>query len=182
MSTRNNKGDYKPKAKPVEEISAETYIPQELKEKYNTPEAKKEAIEKLAEEEAKIFDAQEELFLESNVAEIEVQPVNEAEEPCTCDETCVCTDETCTDPECTCEKDEVDAAVEEFKKLPDVQPENIEETLEEFHNVDAKAEIAELVQKAVAPEPVKALRPKTLIEMTATEINIYYKTGILPLI
>jgi hypothetical protein len=91
-------------------------------------------------------------------------------------------------------------AQEEFINEPAETPEEIKESLEKFHNVDGEAEIKELVdaetdakiEEAVeefkkipdvpiitAPAPPKR---KTLAQLTACELNIYHKTGILPLL
>jgi len=166
MSTRNNKGN-KPR---IEQPEENAFIPQELKEKYNTPEAKEEIINKLVEEQAAVVDEKEEIFLNSTVEEIEAQPVNETEEPCVCDEPCAepCV---CTDPSCAC-IDETSKPLEFHHEFQD-----------EYHfgpgNGDAV--IDTLPEPEKAPE-LQVKRPKTFAEMTACEINIYHKTGILPLI
>lgn len=182
MSTRNNKG---------------SVLKQKVEQSPNE-ESREEKINRLVEKQAAITDEKEEKFLESSVEEIEVQPVDEE---CICDENCTCESET---------NAEIDKAVEEFKKLPDVQPESIKETLEKFHNIDAEAEMTKLLEASADPlkfqkdyflindgksmttsidtppeEPVKApevqeRKRKTFAQMTATEMNIYHKTGIIP--
>ena len=154
MSTRNKKNEIK--------------IEQPI-----TPETRNEVINKLVEEQAQVFDEKEEKFLESSVEEIEAQPVDEAEEPCVCDETCTCTEQECVDPACTCEKPEE----------PKVEPKEFHhEFQDEYHfgpgNGDAV--IDTLPQEPVkAPEKQERKR-KTFEQMTACEMNIYHKTGIIP--
>jgi hypothetical protein len=185
MSTRNNKGEYN------------TKIEQPI-----TPETRKEIINKLVEEQAAVVDEKEEKFLESSVEEIEAQPVNEVEDPCTCDETCVCDEQECTDPACACEKPseerqnlpspevlaEIDAEMnapkgpehyEKISKSFEKEPKEVHfKFQDEYHfgpgNGDAV--IDTLSEPVKAPERKK----KTFEQMSACEMNIYHKTGIIP--
>lgn len=88
------------------------------------------------------------------VKEIEAQPVTK-EEPCVCDETCVC-EEPCADDACVCDK-----------PTPEIV-----EAVSKFIN-DSIIEELKVIEKP---------KTKSFAQMTATEINIYHKTGILPLL
>lgn len=114
-------------------------------------------------------------------AEIDVLPKQDCTCEGPCEEPCVCDEKPCV-----CEK-----------------PEEIKEVLEKYHNIDAEAEISKLLEaetpkfqlgqqiqklaevdiEPTTPAPVTTPPvKKTFAQMTATEMNIYKKTGIIPFV
>jgi hypothetical protein len=187
MSKKNNKGSVKqvlsqpkeePKIMSEEEIIAQEEFINEPAEELVVEKTREEIINELVEEQASIVDPEEEKFLESTVEEIEAQPV--VDEPCVCDETCVC-DEPCTDPACTCEKSEEPVVVD-----PNTGNINVKfEFQDEYHfgpgNGDAVIDTLPEPEKIIVTAPVERVK-KTFAQMTATELNIYHKTGIIPFV
>ena len=104
-------------------------------------ETREEKINKIVEAEARIFDAEEEKFLNSSVEEIEKLPV----------------DDLMTDEEVIAQ--------------------------EEFINEEPHADLTLPIEVPFIPVMItEAPKTKSFAQMTATEVNIYHKTGILPLL